>query len=88
MARKNVSAAPEGVQITTTSITTTSSIDSDLTDTAGDGPGLGGAVSMLANDPLPTTKVNGANLAEMKSTLDDVVKKVSRARLISSTLAA
>jgi hypothetical protein len=31
----------------------------------------------LSTDPLPTTKINNSNLAEIKSSLDEVVKKVS-----------
>ena len=30
----------------------------------------------LATDPLPSVKINNANLAEIKSSLDDAVKKV------------
>ena len=32
--------------------------------------------STLASDPLPVVKVNNAHLGEMKSALDDVVRKV------------
>lgn len=35
-------------------------------------------VGTLATDPLPSVKVNNANLGEMKSALDDIVKSVSR----------
>jgi hypothetical protein len=35
-------------------------------------------VSSLASDPLPAVKVNNANLGEIKSALDDIVKKVCR----------
>jgi len=30
----------------------------------------------LSTDPLPTTKINNSNLAEIKTSLDEVVKKV------------
>lgn len=30
----------------------------------------------LATDPLPTVKVNRAHLAEIKTSIDDIVKKV------------
>ena len=30
----------------------------------------------LSTDPLPSVKINNANLAEIKSSLDDAVKKV------------
>ena len=35
-----------------------------------------GAEGSLATDPLPTTRVNKANLGEIKSAIDDIVKKV------------
>ncbi|WVR09330.1 hypothetical protein IAU60_006396 [Kwoniella sp. DSM 27419] len=36
---------------------------------------LDGSTSSLATDPLPAVKVNSANLGEIKSALDDIVKK-------------
>jgi hypothetical protein len=33
-------------------------------------------IGNLSTDPLPVTKVNNANLGEIKSALDDAVKKV------------
>jgi hypothetical protein len=35
----------------------------------------------LATDPVPTVRVNKANLGEIKSAIDDIVKKVRRAAL-------
>ena len=32
-------------------------------------------VSLLVNDPLPVVRVNKVNLAEIKTALDDIVKK-------------
>jgi len=37
------------------------------------------AVSSLATDPAPTVKVNKAHLAEVKTALDDILKKVGAA---------
>ena len=38
----------------------------------------------LATDPLPSVKINNANLAEIKSSLDDAVKKVRCVPLIDN----
>lgn len=59
-------------------------IDTNATGLASDGPSAKDldanvrqiAGGSLATDPLPTVRVNKANLGEIKSALDDIVKKV------------
>jgi hypothetical protein len=51
--------------------------DSDsAVDLNGNGNSTGHKSSSLATDPLPTVKVNNANLGEIKGALDEIVKKV------------
>jgi hypothetical protein len=51
--------------------------DSDsAVDLNGNGISTGHKSSSLATDPLPTVKVNNANLGEIKGALDEIVKKV------------
>jgi hypothetical protein len=64
MARKS---AGMGVHVDTTSTTTAQTPLGSSTTTTGD----------LASDPLPTIKINNSHLNEIKSSLDEVVKKVS-----------
>ncbi|KAK8854547.1 hypothetical protein IAR55_003286 [Kwoniella newhampshirensis] len=60
--------APNGVTITTSTPTSTAaSAGGDTTSSL--------SSSTLANDPLPGVIVNNANLVEIKSALDDIVKK-------------
>ena len=47
-------------------------------DLNGNGNSIGHKSSSLATDPLPTVKVNNANLGEIKGALDEIVKKVGR----------
>ncbi|RSH85675.1 hypothetical protein EHS25_003816 [Saitozyma podzolica] len=50
--------------------------DSDsAVDLNGNGNSTGHKSSSLATDPLPTVKVNNANLGEIKGALDEIVKK-------------
>jgi hypothetical protein len=65
--------------------------DSDsAVDLNGNGNSTGHKSSSLATDPLPTVKVNNANLGEIKGALDEIVKKVGRTSrcMLLRTLAA